>query len=102
MANDIVHIQVMYAAGPTSIWTASLTLPMGACVSDAIEASGVLSQFPALHEAPLQAGIYGQACTLSRMLADGDRVELYRPLNFDPMESRRRRALHKQNRLSRT
>ncbi|WP_195846919.1 RnfH family protein, partial [Bordetella pertussis] len=28
-------------------------------------------------------------------LADGDRVEIYRGLSFDPKESRRRRAEHR-------
>src|SRR3546814_10501406 len=42
-----------------------------------------------------KVGVYGQECTLDRVLTDGDRVEIYRPLVFDPMESRRRRALHR-------
>ncbi len=41
-------------------------------------------------------GVYGQRCRDDYILADGDRLELYRPLQFDPKESRRRRAMHKQ------
>jgi putative ubiquitin-RnfH superfamily antitoxin RatB of RatAB toxin-antitoxin module len=34
-------------------------------------------------------------------LADGDRVEIYRGLSFDPMESRRRRAEHRRAKTAR-
>ena len=40
--------------------------------------------------------MFGQACEFDRVLADQDRVEVYRALVFDPMESRRRRAVHRQ------
>jgi putative ubiquitin-RnfH superfamily antitoxin RatB of RatAB toxin-antitoxin module len=42
--------------------------------------------------AGLEIGVYGRRCEADTPLCDGDRVEIYRPLNFDPMESRRRRA----------
>jgi len=39
-----------------------------------------------------QVGIFGKRVSLETRLADGDRVEIYRPLAMDPKESRRRRA----------
>ena len=38
-------------------------------------------------------GVYGRRVALDHLLADGDRVEIYRPLRVDPKEARRRRAL---------
>ena len=37
-------------------------------------------------------GIFGQVCARGQLLADGDRVELYRPLRLDPRTRRRQRA----------
>jgi putative ubiquitin-RnfH superfamily antitoxin RatB of RatAB toxin-antitoxin module len=41
--------------------------------------------------------VYGERCDARRVLREDDRVELYRPLVFDPLESRRRRAAHRQD-----
>ena len=37
-------------------------------------------------------GIRGRAASLEQPLRDRDRVELYRPLQVDPMQARRLRA----------
>lgn len=37
-------------------------------------------------------GIHGEICGRDRVVEDGDRIELYRPLAVDPKESRRKRA----------
>jgi hypothetical protein len=37
-------------------------------------------------------GIFGRLVGLGEPLADGDRVEIYRPLTDDPKRSRRERA----------
>jgi putative ubiquitin-RnfH superfamily antitoxin RatB of RatAB toxin-antitoxin module len=46
-------------------------------------------------------GIFGRAAEPQARLADGDRVEIYRGLSFDPKESRRRRAEHRRARTAR-
>ena len=38
-------------------------------------------------------GVYGRRVALDHRLADGDRLEIYRPLRDDPKGARRRRAL---------
>lgn len=90
----VVHIEVIYAL-PDAVWRKSLTLPQGACVSDALQASGLAADYPELFTAAPSTGIYGVACAADHILADADRVEVYRTLRFDPKESRRRRALHR-------
>ena len=52
-------------------------------VRDALAASGLQGN---------QVGIFGKRVAMDTRLADGDRVEIYRPLKLDPKEARRRRA----------
>lgn len=62
----------------------TLELEEGATVRMALAAAGMPAH-PAV-------GVYGRRISLDARLADGDRVEIYRPLQVDPKESRRRRA----------
>jgi uncharacterized protein len=41
---------------------------------------------------PAAIGIYGNLVEANHRVRDGDRIELYRPLEIDPKEARRRRA----------
>jgi len=65
----------------------SMELPEGACVADAVRASG----FSDLSQETAYA-IFGVVTAADAPLHDGDRVELLRPLQMDPKEARRRRA----------
>ncbi len=57
-----------------------------------MRASGLVEEFPEidLERAPL--GVFGRSCADDTVLRAGDRVEIYRPLQIDPKEARRRRA----------
>lgn len=100
-----MQVEVLYAAHET-IWRRQVVLPEGATVAQALEASGVLQSFPEFSNAAPAVGVYGRICAPHQVLHEGDRVEVYRPLIFDPMESRRRRARHRERKqagkLSRT
>ena len=63
----------------------ALELAQGATVRMALQAAGMPLDQP--------VGIYGRRVALDAHLADGDRVEIYRPLRADPKEARRRRTL---------
>jgi putative ubiquitin-RnfH superfamily antitoxin RatB of RatAB toxin-antitoxin module len=64
-----------------------LDLPDGATVADALKASG-------FDQAGVGAyAVFGERATADEGLREGDRVELLRPLQADPKEARRRRAL---------
>lgn len=89
-----ILVQVVYAT-PLAIWQRSLELPAGATALEALRASGLLQAYPGLTQAPLAMGVFGQVCEDQHVLIDGDRLEVYRALEFDPLESRRRRALHR-------
>jgi hypothetical protein len=67
-------------------------LPAGATVGEAIAASGLLMRFPEIKLEQAVVGIYGERCALDAPVTKGDRVEIYRRLQTDPKEARRRRA----------
>jgi len=83
-------VSVAYAA-PGIEALVSLALPPGATVDDAVAQSGIVARF-ALDPSMLQFAIFGQRAEGSTPLADGDRVELTRPLVADPKRVRRKRA----------
>ena len=93
---DLIRVEII-AAWPGRAWRRALELPPQSTVSDALEASGILETFPDLGSAQSlpSVGIFGRACAPDHPLHSGDRLEVYRPLVFDPMESRRRRAEHR-------
>lgn len=94
MATDKVSVQVAYAL-PNKLWQCRLQLSAGSTVNQALEASGFWQAHPSLNPKLTALGVYGLACDTNQVLKPGDRIEIYRPLVFDPMESRRRRALHR-------
>lgn len=87
-----LRVEVVYAL-PAGEDCVALELPAGATALDALRASGILERHPEIDLRRHRLGIYGKAVTAQAPLADGDRVEVYRPLVLDPKEARRRRAL---------
>ncbi len=67
-------------------------VPAGSTVEQAIRASGVLTRFPEIDLARNRVGVFGKLTRLDRVVAAGDRVEIYRPLIGDPKEIRRQLA----------
>ncbi len=89
---DSISVEVVLATRERQMLLA-LTVEEGATVADVIAASGIASRFPELDLEEMPAGIWGKAVARERTVRDGDRVELYRPLQIDPREARRQRAL---------
>lgn len=71
-----------------------LSVPYGTRMREAIELSGIAAQFPELDVASAALGIFGKvvADPQARVLEEGERVEIYRPLIADPKEVRKQRA----------
>ena len=88
----MVNVEVAYAK-PDEQVIVVLAIPEGATVDAAIKASGLLERFPEIALSEINAGIFGVACKLDRLVKEGDRIEIYRPLLHDPKEARRQRAL---------
>jgi len=86
-----IAVTVVYVS-PTTPHVVPLVLPAGATVALAVQQSGILALESGLSADDLQVGIYSRVVPLTTVLTDADRVEIYRPLLFDPKEVRRRRA----------
>jgi uncharacterized protein len=84
-------VEVVYAL-PTR--QRIVTVPLGACMTalEAVQASGVLEEFPELDATTLALGIFGRRVEASQPLRADDRVEIYRPLRNDPRVARRQAA----------
>lgn len=91
----MMRVEVLYAR-PGAIWRRQVELPPGATAAQAVEASALLAERPELGGGMPPLGVYGRICPPQQPLKPGDRVEVYRPLVFDPMESRRRRMRHRE------
>ena len=87
-------VRVAIACSPSAgrAFEMTLALPAPATALDAIRASGLLERHPGLGLGEPLIGIWGRACAPDTVLADGDRIEIYRPLAMDPNEARRLRA----------
>ena len=70
-----------------------LEVEAGATVADVIVRSRIAAEFPGFDIDALETGVWGRIVTRDQPVRDGDRVELYRPLQLDPREARRKQAL---------
>ena len=87
---ETIDVEVAYAE-PERQFLRRITLAAGATIADAIAASGLEGEL-GIDVSSLATGIWSKPKPRDAPLADGDRVELYRPLLADPKEARRRRA----------
>jgi len=86
----VLRVEVVYCPAPGRCDCVALRLPDGACVGDAVAASGLCERH-GLAAASVETGVWGRKQPLQAPLRDRDRVELYRPLQVDPKEARRLR-----------
>lgn len=84
-------IEVVYAL-PGGYDVICVTLEPGASAADAVCHSGMVCRHPEIEWPGAPVGIFGRRVAPQALLADGDRVEIYRPLLLDPKLRRRRRA----------
>ena len=87
----MIDVEVAYAT-PKRQLLLRLSVPEGCTLGDAIERSGIRSEWPGIEVDPSKVGIFGRKKSLDTVLSAGDRVEIYRELIADPREARRRRA----------
>ena len=86
-----MRVEVAYA-GQDDQALLTVSGPTGMTVREAIDRSGVLTRFPEIDLGLNKVGVYGKLARLAQGLAEGDRVEIYRPLIADPNEQRKKRA----------
>lgn len=92
MAEESVHVQVIYAGPGQEPVVRSVAMPAGGTVRQALEASNIAMLLPAGLIDPGRVGIYSRKVSMEQTVREGDRIEIYRPLLLDPMAARRRRA----------
>ena len=85
-----IRVCVAFAA-PGAESLVDLRLPAGATVADAVAQSALIPRL-GLDPAGIAFAVFGQRADPDTPLADGDRVELTRPLAAEPMQVRRQRA----------
>lgn len=86
-----IRIEVVYAEPQRArIGRFELTAP--ARVVDALAAAAADPIFTGIDLEHASVGVFGRRCALDRLLEEGDRVEIYRPLAVDPKAARRARA----------
>lgn len=93
MDKQPIAVEVVYALADRQKLL-RLTVPAGTTVREAALRSGMDAHFPGLELASAPLGIFGKAVPKpdERVLAEGERVEIYRPLIADPKEVRKQRA----------
>ncbi|HXW75629.1 MAG TPA: RnfH family protein [Steroidobacteraceae bacterium] len=72
------------------LWNVELS--RSASIADALRAAREMARDEAIPWDSAAVGIFGEPRSRSDPCADGDRIELYRPLRCDPRERRRERV----------
>jgi putative ubiquitin-RnfH superfamily antitoxin RatB of RatAB toxin-antitoxin module len=86
-----IAIEVIYAL-PHKADLIRLKLPQGCTLRQAVEASGLAQKHADIDVENGRFGIFGKLSKPDTVLRDRDRIEIYRSLQADPKEVRRRRA----------
>ena len=89
----LINVEVAYAS-PAEQRVIACHVKRGETMLSAVIQSGILSEFPQIDLEKSALGIYGKLenSRSLRLLREGDRVEIYRPLLIDPKEARKKRA----------
>lgn len=91
-AEASIRVEVCYAKPEVQAMVA-LTVPHGTTARQALERAGLTQRFPEIDIVQAVLGIRGKRVESGRVLEEGDRLEILRPLTADPKETRRRRAV---------
>ena len=86
-----IKVEVVYAL-PGGEDAVTVCVAAGATARDAALAAGVAQRHPEIDLSRQKLGVFGKLVSPDTRVADGDRIEIYRPLALDPKEARRRRA----------
>ena len=89
-----MKISIAYAI-PGRQMLQSFEVAEGTTIQMAIADSGILEQLPQLDLRQRKIGIFGKLKAPETVLADGDRIEIYRAVTTDPKKVPRRRNTDK-------
>lgn len=93
MAERLLQVEVVYATAEQQ-WLLAVAVAPGTTLREAVRLSGLAERVPGLDIEACPLGIFGKVVTeaTQQVVAEGDRIELYRPLLADPKEVRKQRA----------
>jgi putative ubiquitin-RnfH superfamily antitoxin RatB of RatAB toxin-antitoxin module len=86
-----IEIEVAFAL-PDRQEIETLEIDAGGTVADALQRSTLPGRFSEIDFQALQVGVWGRVVRRDHILQEGDRLEVYRPLERDPKETRRELA----------
>lgn len=89
--SDSLAVEVSYAV-PGAQRVLAISVPAGCTARRAVALSCMERLFPEIDAGHCSLGVFGVAVAGDYRLKDGDRLEIYRPLENDPLETRRRTA----------
>jgi uncharacterized protein len=101
-AQPTIQVEVAYSAAPRQVEVTKLSLPAGAVLADAVQASGLIERHGLTLDGQLVVGVWMKLRPLDTPLREADRVEIYRGLRVDPKEARRQRYQQHKDRLAKT
>ena len=91
LADRQITVEVIYATAAQQRRVVCNVAP-DAKVREVVVTSGLDQHFEQLDLATVAVGVWGEIVDDDHTLSDGDRIELYRPLENDPREARMRLA----------
>lgn len=93
MVTEMIEVEVAYATPQRQV-IVPLRVEVGTTMFEAAARSNIVSQFPEIKLEQAVMGIFGklEKQPRKRVLKAQERVEIYRPLQADPKEIRKRRA----------
>ena len=83
-----MNIEVVFAL-PDRQELLALNVDTGTTVEAAVALSAISDKFSGADLSACQAGVWGKVVERDYRLQEGDRLELYRPLQMDPRDARR-------------
>lgn len=91
----MITVEVAFAKNAEEQFLVAIQITKDSTVAQAIELSGVLQKYPEIDLSTTKIGIFSKIVSLSDLLKNGDRIEIYRPLLMDPKQARLLRAKRK-------
>lgn len=86
-----MEVLVAYAPAAREVREITLHLAPGSTVAQALQASGLVKDYPELDLLHAPVGVWGRKANRDQVLRTQDRVEVYRVLRVDPKVARRER-----------
>jgi putative ubiquitin-RnfH superfamily antitoxin RatB of RatAB toxin-antitoxin module len=89
--DSMVYIEVALATKKKQS-VVGLNVPAMTTLSEAVKLSAIEAEFPDVDFSTCKIGVFGRIESADRLVEEGDRVEIFRPLEVSPMQSRLNRA----------